>query len=449
MFTLRRKGNYQLQLTRSLTGAGRYDVELYLFTPHEGSLSSRALSEKRFYFSSLEHRLRLLGLPDQDRAAKADQSFTLLSPHYEIRQGSSLFQYRASLDRLRQQIETSGLSDELLKRALRLSEKFAQRLRKSAPEQSSQQRYYRLLDTCFSWNAEQFFLECMTLENYDALAPGLQASALEFLQQEALHRKTQDYTSNFKGTPTRIWNRMRLYHRILEYPLLLRTRVTELGEGTRKLVKAATTTLVMLLFTYLLFNIRDVGQTTLSLTLLLGIALIYAIRDLLRDDMINAVTLWLRRGKPRWKVRLSTPYTSRSAGQKKVWLDYRKARELPAKVREQAQRWTSNDEQQVICYRSALSLEKATFERDHLQDRISLDCEALCELVQPTTVKLYAWKDPEHTADGVKAHPIEKQHDYQLLLLCTEPGKEKNSAQRWQLRLSHAGIVQCKSKNTS
>ncbi|MGC8121410.1 hypothetical protein [Marinobacter sp. VGCF2001] len=448
MFTLRRKGSYQLQLNRSLTDAGRYKIELYLFTPHEGSLSSRALSEKRFYFSSLEHRLRLLGLPDQDRVGKADQSFTLLSPHYEIRHGSWLFQYRASIDRLKQQIETAGLSEELLKRGLRLSEKFAQRLRKAAPEKTSQQRYYRLLDTCFSWNAEQFFLECMTNERYESLAPSLQTAVIEFLEQESQHRKARDYTSNFTGTPTRIWNRMRLYHRILEYPLLLRTRVTELGAGTRKLVKAASTTVVMLLFTYLLFNIRDFSQA-LSLSLLLGIALIYALRDLLRDDMINAMTTWLRRGKPRWKVRLSTPYTSRSAGHKKVWLEYRKARELPGRIRTEAQRWTSNDDQQVICYRSAMSLEKSIFERDHLQDRITLDCEALCELIQPTTVKLYAWKDPERTCDGVQAHAIEKQHDYQLLLMCSGPGKDTTSAQRWQLRLSHAGVVQYKSQNVS
>lgn len=447
MFTLRRKGNYQLQLTRSLTGAGRYNVELYLFTPHEGSLSARALSEKRFYFSSLEHRLRLLGMPDRDRKGKVEHAFTLLSPHYEIQQGSWLFQYRASIDRLRQQIETAGLSNELLKRALRLSNMFSQRLRKGAPEQTGQQRYYRLLDTYFSWNAEQFFLECMTQDHYDTLDESLKAAVLEFLDQEDQHRKRQDYTSNFNGTPTRVWNRMRLYHRILEYPLLLRTRVTELGAGTRKLVKAASTTVVMLLFTYLLFNIRDIGQT-LSLSLLLGIALIYAIRDLLRDDMINAITAWLRRGRPRWKVRLSTPYTSRSAGHKKVWLEYRKVRDLPAGIRAQAQRWISNDEQQVICYRATLALEKSTFERDHLQDRLALDCEALCELIQPTTVKLYAWKDPEHTAEGVQAHAIEKQHDYQLLLVCSEPGEDTMSTQRWQLRLSHAGIVQCKSKKS-
>src|SRR5690606_39697374 len=62
-------------------------------------------------------------------------------------------------------------------------------------------------------------------------------------------------------------------------------KITELGAGTRKLVKATSTLLIMSLFTYLLFNVRAAQQ--LSLTLLLGIALIYAVRDLLRDDLID------------------------------------------------------------------------------------------------------------------------------------------------------------------
>src|SRR5690606_31567890 len=101
----------------------------------------------------------LLGLPDTDRAGKTDSSLTLLSPHFEIMYGSWLFQYRASIDRLRQQQQNADpINAEPIKRALRLSQNFAQRLRRSDPEQSKQQRYFRLADIYFSWHAEQFFL---------------------------------------------------------------------------------------------------------------------------------------------------------------------------------------------------------------------------------------------------------------------------------------------------
>lgn len=447
MFSLRRKGDYRLQLTRTLKRPGQYRVELYLFTPYEGRFSEWTLSEQQFFFSSLEHRFRLMGLPDRDRISKAGSSFALLSPHYEILYGSWLFQYRASMDRLRQQIQDAELPAEPVKRALRLIQNFAQRLRKSIPEQGSQLRYFRLLDVYFSWHAEQFLLECMTLEGFAGLDQEFRVSISEFLQQEYRHRREMNYQKDFRGTPTRLWNRMSLYLRLLEYPVVLRSKVTELGAGTRKLVKAGSTMLVMSLFTYFLFNARANSQQ-LSLALLLGIALIYALRDLLRDDMIKGVTRWLRKGSPRWKLRLLMPYTNKLLALQKVWLDYRKLPELPQQVLEHSSKWTTNEERQVICYRSVLNLDKAALVQDQIQERLSLDCEELCAMIQPTRNKLFTWAGEDDPTSPAEAHPIEKQHDYDLLLVSSEGNQGYFSAQRWRLRLGTNGIVKCESKKT-
>ena len=447
MFSLKHKGDYRLQLTRTLKKPGQYRVELYLFTPHETSFSARTLAEQQFFFSSLEHRFGLLGLPDKDRVSKAGSSFALLSPHYEIMYGSRLFQYRASMDRLRQQIQDAELTAEPVKRALRLIQNFAQRLRKVIPEQSNQGRYFRLVDIYFSWHAEQFLLECMTLEGFAGLDQELRDAIQEFLRQEYQRRRELKYLSDFHGSPTRVWNRMSLYLRLLEYPVVLRSNVTELGGGTRKLVKAASTMLVMSLFTYFLFNARA-GSQQLSLALLLGIALIYALRDLLRDDMIKGITQWLRKGKPRWKVRLLMPYTNKLLALQKVWLDYRKLPELPQQVLERSGKWATNEERQIIYYRSVLNLDKVALEQDQIQERLSLDCEELCEMIQATRNKLFVWADQDDPSSPVRAHPIEKQHDYNLLLVYTEPGQGHSSAQRWRLRLGTNGIVKCESKKT-
>ncbi|MCQ4005266.1 hypothetical protein, partial [Klebsiella pneumoniae] len=95
---------------------------------------------------------------------------------------------------------------------------------------------------------------------------------------------------------------------------------------------------IMSLFTYFLFNARDASEK-LSLTLLLVIALVYAVRDLLRDDMITAITRRLRKCKPRWKIRLFMPYTRKLLAQQRVWLDYRKLADLPPLVREHSGKW--------------------------------------------------------------------------------------------------------------
>ena len=448
MYSLKRKGDYRLQLTRTLKKPGRYSVQVYLFTPHESNLSVWTLSEQQFFFTSLEHRFGLMGLPDKDRVSKADTSFALLSPHYEIMYGSWLFQYRASIDRLRQQIQNAESLDEPLKRALRLSQNFALRLRKSDPQQSNQRRYFRQMDIYFSWHAEQFLLECMTHSGYEGLDDELKEGVAEFLRQEHKYRKEREYLSDYRGSPTRVWNRMSLYHRLLEYPVVLRLKITELGAGTHKLVKAASTMLIMSLFTYILFNARDASEK-LSLTLLLGIALIYAIRDLLRDDMIAGITRWLRKGKPRWRIRLLMPYTKKLLAQQLVWLDYRRLPELPREIIDHSGNWASNEERQIICYRSELNLDKDALEQDEIQERLSLDCEHLCEMIQASKHRLFAPADGDDPFASIEAHPIEKQHDYNLLVVHTEAGKPYSTAQRWRLRLGASGIVKCESKKTN
>jgi hypothetical protein len=444
VFSLERKSDYRLQLTRTLKEAGRYRVELYLFTPHEGAFSEWTLTERQFYFNSLEHHFRLQGLPDLDRASKADSSFSLLSPHYEIIYGSWLFQYRASMSRLRLQPHNAEFGNSL-RRALRLTQNFAQRLRKSSPEQSTQKRYFRSADVYFSWYAEQFLLESMTMEEFAGVDQELKEAIVEFLQQEYRHRRERDYLGEYIGAPTRVWNRMSMYLRMLEYPVLLRQKLVELGSGTRKMVKAASTILIMSLFTYVLFVVRD-GRQEWSITLLLGIALIYALRDLLRDDMTEGITDWLRKGKPRWKMRLFKPYVNQFLALQRVWLDYRKVPELSQQVREHSEKWSSNEERQVICYRSELDLDDDALDEHQIEERLALDCKDLCEMIQSSGDKLFVLNAPDDPASGIQAHTIEKQHDYNLLVVHRNPKEDYSVAQRWQLRLGSEGIVKCKAK---
>lgn len=444
MFSLKRKGDYRVQLNRTLKEPGRYSVELYLFTPHEGVFSAWTLAERQFFFSSMEHVFRLQGLPDVDRASKADSSFTLLSPHYEILYGSWLFQYRATMDRLRQQGQDAEFSPAL-KRALRVSQNFAQRLRKTPPVQSQQQRYFRLADVYFSWYAEQYLLESMTMAQYAEVEQEIKDGIQEFLQQEYRHRRDRDYLGEYHGSPTRVWNRLSLYLRLLEYPVLLRSKVIELGAGTRKAVKAASTLFIMSVFTYVLFILRD-GRQEWSLTLLFSIALVYALRDLLRDDMIDGVTSWLRKGKPRWRISLLQPYVNKLLAMQKIWLDYRKLPDLPQRVREHSDKWATNEERQIICYRSELSVSKAIVEQSQIDELLTLDCKELCEMIQAAGDQLFVWANPGDPDSPVQAHAIKKQHDYNLLVVHTEPDRGYSSAQRWRLRLGSEGIVKCEAK---
>lgn len=448
MFSLNQKGDYELQLTRTVKKPGRHVLELYLFTPPETQLSARTIPEPQFFFGSIAHRFGLMGTQTKDRASKSDTSYALLSPHFEIAHGSWLFRYKASMGRLRQQLQTAETIAEPIGRALRLTQSFAQRMRQTQPEQDRQKRYFRQMDIYFSWFAEQFFLKCMTQDGFDELDPELKQSITDFLQNEEAIRKERDYERAFQGSPTTVWNRMSLYSRVLEYPVSPQSKIVELGSGTRRLVKAGSTMVVMSGLTYLLFNARNASQT-LSISLLLGIALVYAIRDLLRDDMINIITRWLLHGKPRWKISLLMPYTRKLLAQQLIWLDYRKLSDLPRKVRDHASKSASNDDALVVCYRSLLTPDRAALEQDEFQERLTLDCEALCEMIKVSRYQLFTYNQDiqgDDPSSKVEAHPIEMQQDYNLLLVHTQPGQSHSTAQYWRVRLGSDGIVQLKKR---
>src|SRR5690606_22865870 len=113
----------------------------------------------------------------------------------------------------------------------------------------------------------------------------------------------------------------------------------------------------------------------------------------------------------------------------------RKLPNLPREVRERSGKWATNEERQIICYRAVLNLDKEALEQNEIRERLTLDCEPLCALIQASHAKLFISADEADLSASIQAHTIEKQHDYNLLLVHTGPGEAASSAQRWRLRL--------------
>ena len=452
MFAQRREGEFRIRLTRLLKQPGPHLVEMYLFVPHDLDLTNQALPEQQFFHTSLSHRFRLVGQPARDRASLKDPSVSLLSPYYEITFGTWFASYKTSMDRLRPRLEKPEELSESLERALKLTQRFAQRLRDtSSVDDDKKARYYRNLDVYFSWYLEQWFLWAMTLDSYAEYAEtdaALHQEVLGLLVQEQDWRQSRKYHSEYEGDAVKIWNRMRLYSKLIDYPVLLRPRITELGTGTQKLVKAFSTMLVMMFFGALIFRARDSAHE-LTLSLLLLIAFIYALRDFLRDDLIRTATRRIRKGRPKWRNKLLMPYTSKPVGQQFAWLDYKRLSELPELIRENRGKWYISEERQVVCYRAVLNLDPAIVEQDQIQENLVLDCHALCEMINDASDRLYSYEQFPPQPGDVQVSTIEKHHYFNLLVFHRGPDEDESKAQRWRLTLSGHGVVACDAQKMS
>ncbi len=444
MFTLRRKGKFGIQLERALKKVGEHEVTLYLLTPHDQGSLERALGGTRALPERWHHGFRLLGLPAEDKASLEDASISLLSPYYEMLCGTWLSRYQASMDQLRQRFENSDNPEEIVRRALKLSENLARRLRQSPPESKAQLSYFRRMDIYFSWYAEQFFLECASKVQVGDVGQPYRERVRAYLDAERQYRARQGYLADFRGSPTQVWNRMAMYHKLLQYSVVAKTRTTDLWRATYRAVKALYTMVIMTLFTVLIFHtIRAVHR--LTITLLIMIALVHALRDYLHDEMVNRITGWIRKGKPLAKTRILKPLTGEGMGTQLTWFDYLPPARLPSNVKRNAGRGQLGEDMQTVLYRTRLILEPEALGQGHVQEVLGLDLEPLCKLIEGGQNQLFSETIDEGMQDGVQVHNIERQHIYTLLAVCTVPGDPLLRVQRWRVTLSVRGIAQCES----
>lgn len=448
MFTLRRKGKYGLRLERTLNKAGEYGIAFYLFTPHDRASLERAVGGTKSLPVHWHHGFRLLGLPAEDKASLEDASISLLSPYYEMLCGTWLSRYQASMEQLRLRFEDSDSPEEIVRRARKLSENLARRLRQSPPENKAQQSYFRRMDIFFSWYSEQFFLECLSKAKHADIGHRERDCVRTYLDTERRYRKRQGYLNEFQGSPTRIWNRMAMYQRLLQYPVVMKLRTTELWRTAHRTVKALYTMVIMTLFTVLIFHTFRAAHR-LTVTLLLMIALIHALRDYLHDDMVNRITGWVRRDRPLTRTRILKPLTGEVMGTQLAWFDYSLPMRLPSDVKRNAGRGQTGDEMQAILYRTRLTLAPEALGQDHIREVLDLDLESLCELIDGGQDRLFAQAHDEDARDDILVHEIERQHVYTLLVVCTAPDDPVGRAQKWRIVLSVRGVVQCEAGSLS
>ncbi|OOG22686.1 hypothetical protein B1C78_14640 [Thioalkalivibrio denitrificans] len=302
------------------------------------------------------------------------------------------------------------------------------------------------MDIYFSWYSEQFFLECASKAKYSDVGQLDSERVRAYLDAERQYRERKGYLADLRGSPTQVWNRMAMYHKLLQYPVVMKTRTTELWRTTHRTVKALYTMVIMTLFTVLLFHTFRAAHR-LTITLLLMIALVHALRDYLHDEMVNRITGWVRKGRPLARTRILKPLTGEEMGAQLVWFDYSPPARLPDNVKRNAGRGQTGEEMQAVLYRTRLTLESKALGQDQIQEVLGLDLEPLCELIEGGQNRLFAQTNDEEVQNGVLVHEIERQHSYTLLVVCTVPGDPVARAQRWSVTLSVRGIAQCEARD--
>ncbi|SEG40025.1 hypothetical protein [Billgrantia desiderata] len=478
MITVERKDSFHLKISRVLQEETSHRLDLFLFVPGELGLNEHVISEDAFYYSGIhvkrtyysdKHHLPLV----LSRLASRGK---LSTEQYRLSLSLYAYQYVVALERATQSLldtarkvkkaegeerdesgepsaeESKGrdeesretLSDptsvgleERLEELCELAQGILRRLRRNRPGEDNLLKYYANIDNYLSWFTEQRLLALLAHlprgRNYRAIRERL----LEIVQAESEYRDQEEYNaSRVTRDPTRMSNKMRLLRRLIEYPVTLKQKSQELGGAEQKAVKGLATGLVMIFVSLGLLQARDAWGNITAL-FVLAMAVLYAMREVFKDDLRNTLWRWLRKGRPKWRRQYFDATSNAMVGRQLEWFDYKRFSKLDEQIQRVRQRNVAQREEVVLHYRSSSRMSPTRFLSGYEQTRetLSFDLSQLTRLMDKGSHHVYRLKDGQVTRESV-----EKRHLLNLVVR-EEVAHAEPILQRWKIVMSRSRIV--------
>jgi hypothetical protein len=209
-----------------------------------------------------------------------------------------------------------------------------------------------------------------------------------------------------------------------------------LGKNLQRAVKGIATGLVMVFVTITAVTARDYwGEITASFIVVMS--LIYALREIFKDDLRDILWRWFHKGKPKWRRRYFDPTTNQQVGQKLEWIDYTKLAELSEKVQTIRKKRIVQREEQIIHYRTHTEMSTSRFMSGYEETKqtIHIDFRNITHLFDKGTSRIYTLNNGQ-----VSREKVEKRHMFNLII--KENNKiEKPTYYRWKIVLNRNKIV--------
>ncbi|SDK95364.1 hypothetical protein SAMN05192555_10214 [Franzmannia pantelleriensis] len=454
MVSVERKEGFTLKISRILRESTTHRLDLYLFVPGELGLSSDVIAENAFYHGAIHvkrtyysdrHQLPLV-------LSRLARRGSLDSDQYRLSLSLYAYQYVVALERGGRELHDAKREEERnekeaaaqaearqanIEELIELALDILKRLRRSRPEDARLHKYFANIDNYLSWFTEQRLLSLVAHLPRDRHYKANKARLLAICQAEQEYRQAQEYNSaRVNRDPTRISNKMRLLRRLIEYPVTLKEKTQELGGGEEKAVKALATAVVMIFVSLGLLQAREsIGDITALFVLVL--AVLYALREVFKDDLRTTLWRWLRKGRPKWRRQYYDVHSNQLVGRQLEWFDYQRYSKLDEAIKTARKRNVAQREEMVLHYRSSSRMSPTRFLSGYEQTRetLTLDLAVLSRLMDKASHHVYRVKDGQ-----VVRESVEKRH---LINLVTRErsGDGEPVIQRWKVVMSRSKIV--------
>ncbi|WP_064123834.1 hypothetical protein [Halotalea alkalilenta] len=448
MIRVQRKEGFNLRITRVLREASGHSLDLYLFVPGELGLTTHLVSEDTFYHNAIHTKRTYYSTAYQLPLVHSRLAGRGRMPAERYRLSLSLYayQYATALEQSTRDLLDGGGSDDdqrsgpgltRIDAHLELVESILRRLRRNAPDEGRLTKYFVNIDNYLSWFTEQQMLALLSELPRDGDYPEIERRLLALCEREAGYRLEKRYNSErAMASPTRMSNKMRLLRRLIEFPVTLKDRPKELGGGEQRAVKALVTGLVMMVISILILEMRHIfGDVTFWF--FIALAVLYAMREVFKEDLRNTLWRWVRKGRPKWRRRYRDPESGQVVGSQREWFDYKRPARLSEEIRNARRSSVSQREEVVLHYRSRSRMLPTRFLSGYEQTRetLMLDLGVLTKLMEPGNHHVYVLKDGE-----VSRQAVEKRYQFNLIARSVQ-GDQEAVIQRWKIVLNRSKII--------
>ncbi|WP_370737234.1 hypothetical protein [Vibrio aerogenes] len=416
-------------------------LDIYLFIPGEINLNKDVISETDFFYNCISQKRayysdKILLPLIHSRLAQRGR---LSSKQYRVSLSLYAYQYVIALDKAVSDLSNHGdtVTSEEIDHVIKLSLDILRRLRRTIPYEETLKRYYANIDNYLSWYTEQKFLALVAHLNRDQDYKTIKNRLITLAEKEQAHRALNHYNSAKADEDiTRLSNKMRLLRRLIEHPVILKENVISLGNNVKRVVKGTATGFIMLFVTFTVISARNFwGEITVSF--LIAMSFIYALREIFKDDLKSMLWRWLRKGKPKWKRRYQDPNTGKIIGQKLEWLDYQPLSSIPDRIQKIRKKRIVQREEQILRYQSETQMSTSRFMSgyEETKETILIDFREITRLFDKNTNRIYRLSNGQ-----VSKEKVEKRHLINLIV------KENNfvgqpTYYRWKIVLNRSKIV--------
>lgn len=442
---VKQEDSLSIKFSHQMKQGDNRSLDLYFFLPKEMGIGAHSLNEEEYYHSAIVGRRSYysegLHLPlVQGRFASLNRRTV-----EEFRLYLNLFAYQFALavendvkelNRIAEIAPFYAALDELCEQMTQLLKKF----RRNEPSDPKWKSYFANADNYLSWFCEQQLLKVLAHAPRSNEFADIQERVLVLCRSESNYRDGRKYNSaQTRQDPNRISNKMLLLRRLIQQGVVLKEELKPLGIGLKKFTTGLATGLVMLVVSALIIEAQG-AFSGFTIALVVTLAVIYAFREIFKDDVRNAMWRFIQRGRPRWSRILRDTTTQAIIAKQLVWLDFMRAQDLPDKVSEILKHRHSQNkvDSEILHYKIATRVNQAEFQAGYstIQEQVSFSFVPFARYLERGKAKIY-----KELEGKVSHESVERRYQVNLILVLRE-GREPPQYTRYKITMNRSSIIE-------